>query len=453
MNQRSTGVLFATLISVTLLGAQPALASGYLDPSFGQNGTIAIHDQHSSYCNGSSEPRCHYAVLTATAFGKNGRIWAAAADGDAPIARSSQTSAYYVELYAFTSTGKPDATFHQGKPLVVSSDPYPFELAGPLYALKLLTRSDGGVFVVSTFGPSMGGGSGVEVTSVSAIGAFNSAYGNNGTASYTYGNDTELKAAGFSDAVLLSTGAIRICGARQDGPEYNNPSMLLVGFTPTGQPDAAVGADGTREIPQPWVCGDLVSDPSGNLLAAGITWSGYRVSVVVTRITPNGVVDTTYGVDGIGTLAGSTRSIALRGSAVLDPNGGLIVGLSTRDPGQRSMAATGRFNPDGTVDTSYGYGGIYRYVPTNGSSALTSLDATRSGKVLISLTYATSTGTHYLLDRILDTTGRVDPTFGHNGTVAVTIVGTQTLTDSVGRIVAGGFLPNRTVSYIQRRSG
>jgi hypothetical protein len=196
-------------------------------------------------------------------------------------------------------------------------------------------------------------------------------------------------------------------------------------------------------------------DGSGTLLAAGTEkGSDGKKYVRVTRLTADGDVDSTYGVNGIATLAGSTRAISLVWrAAAIDPNGGLLLGVQTKEPGQRWMAATSRLNANGTVDNTFGYGGIYRYVPSTGSSAITSLSSTRNGKALIFLTYATTTGRHLLLDRILDATGRVDPTFGSNGVVAVPIVGFASLTDSLGRIVTGGPIPDRTISYVQRRFG
>src|SRR5207245_2568522 len=106
----------------------------------------------------------------------------------------------------------------------------------------------------------------------------------------------------------------------------------------------AVGSDGTRELPGLTQCNALVVDPNGNLIAVGTQdKDGYTAEVLATRLNPNGVVDTTYGSNGIATLSWSTRSIVLINRAVaIDPQGGLLVGLRTRDPGHRWMAATGR---------------------------------------------------------------------------------------------------------------
>ena len=435
MRWRKSMVIVST--AVVLLIAQAAAASGYLDPTFGQRGTIGLPDLY------PPKPCCPLSALSALAFGSNGRTWADATEGSADY------------LYAFTSAGKPDTTFHSGKPLFVFS-------ADGTEAIALLPRADGSILVVDEWCCEGNGESGVTVSAIKSNGAADTTYGDQrpgvyGTATHSYTNGDYNTYEDYSAAVMLPSGAVRVCGSRQTQtfPDPQVKQLLLVGFTPTGQPDTAVGPQGWRVLDGLSGCDALVADSTGDLLAAGTEkGSDGKKFVRVTHLTPNGDVDTTYGVNGVATLIGSVRAISLAWrAAAIDPNGGLLLGIKTKDPGQRWMAATSRINPNGTVDATFGYGGIYRYVPSNGSSAITSLNVTRNGKALIFLTYATTSGRHLLLDRIMDATGRVDPSFGTNGVVAVSIVGFVALTDTLGRIVSGGPIPDRSVSYIQRRFG
>jgi len=427
-------------IVVLLFIAQGAAASGYLDTSFGQRGTIALPDLH------PPSPCCPLSALTVLAFGKNGRIWADATEGS------------FSYLYAFTATGKPDLTFHSGKPL------NPFSADGT-EAIALLPRSDGGVLVVDRWCCGSVGEAGISVAAVNSNGSYDSSYGDQnaylpGRAEHTYTNYDYNTGEGYSAALMLQSGAVRVCGFRQTQTFPSPPvvQMLLVGFTPTGQPDTAVGPQGWRVVSGLSSCKALVLDGSGKLFAAGTERdSTGKTSVVVARLSSEGDTDSSYGVNGVATLSRATRSVALvERSAAIDPNGGLLVGLATKDPGQRWMAATGRFTAAGLVDTAFGYGGIYRYVPSAGSSALTSLDVTKSGRMLLSLRYATPSGTQLMLVRALDATGRFDPSFGYGGTVRVTVNGVQAITDALGRIVSGGPTPYRypagTESYLQRRT-
>jgi len=404
---------------------QPALASGYLDTSFGQHGTASI-----------AVPGSSRAVVTATAFGTGGRIWVAANDAN---------NTY---LYALTSAGKPDASFNAGRPVAAL-------LGDSTKAFVLLPRANGGVLVVGThccdptFQPAP------VIAAFLANGSVDHSYGNgmgfdNG---YTWPpNDTDTTQE-FFDAVALPSGAVRVCGVYRLHPT-SPAQMILVGYTPSGDSDTTLGARGNRFIPGMNDCGALSVDGSGRLLAAGTGVSGGKSYVRVTRLAPNGDIDTSYGSNGITTMAWHTRSIKVQaGLASIDPNGDLLLGLATKDPGQRWMAATTRFDSSGSVDTSFGYGGMYRYVPSSGSSAITSLDTTRNGKTLISLRYATPSGTLLLLARIFDASGKFDGTFGTGGFAHVPVVGASGLTDSLGRIVLGGPVPSGTVSYVQRRWG
>jgi uncharacterized delta-60 repeat protein len=405
--------------------AQPAFASGYLDTSFGQHGTVAI-----------SVPGSSASIVTALAFGNGGRIWVAA------------NGASYTYLFALTSAGKPDASFNSGQPVSALR-------GNSTKAFMLLPRSNGGVLVVGnvccnpTLQPTP------VIAAFLANGTVDHAYGNGMgfDAGYTWPPNSSDTTQEFFDAVALPSGAVRVCGVYHLHP--NSPAqMLLVGYTPSGGQDTTLGTRGNRFIAGMSDCGALSVDGSGRLVAAGTAVNGGKSYIQVTRLASNGDTDTTYGTNGIAAMAWQTRSIRVQaGLASIDPNGDLLLGLATKDPGQRWMATTTRFDATGSVDTSFGYGGMYRYVPASGSSAITSLDTTRNGKALISLRYATPSGTVLLLARIFDASGKLDGTFGTSGVARVTVVGASSLTDSLGRIVFGGPVPTGTVSYVQRRSG
>ena len=416
-------LIFACSFICLLIGfvALPGNASGYLDTSFGQHGTAVI-----SAGTG--------ARVAAMAFGNSGRIWVAANDA---------TDTF---LFALTSSGKLDTAFNSGRP--VSPGPR-------ARAFAIEPRADGGVNLI---GEVCCDGSEQPFPLIEAFlanGSIDNSYGNgmgydDGYVWPPNSNDTTQD---FFSAVVLPSGAVRECGVYRLHPT-STPQMILDGTTASGHDDTTVGANGNRFIPGMTDCHALAVDGSGNLLATGTVTENGKSYIRTVRMAANGDVDTTYGTNGYSTVKWSGRSIRQRaGIATVDQQGGLLLGLATQDPGQRWMAATLRLSSTGSIDAAYGYGGMYRYVPTTGSSAISSLDVTRNGKAMISLTYATPTGTQLRLVRISAATGRVDPTFGSNGLVQVSVVGASVLTDSVGRLLLGGPVPSNAVSYVQRRWG
>ncbi|MBC7782437.1 MAG: hypothetical protein H7144_01250 [Burkholderiales bacterium] len=127
------------------------------------------------------------------------------------------------------------------------------------------------------------------------------------------------------------------------------------------------------------------------------------------KLTPAGQFDDAYGNGGVATVANVQRQFAITNFFGVDAHGRLIV--STTSVGKRFTVT--RYAADGTLDPSYAKGGTYTLrladFPRFEKFAAT-LDS--QGRVLIARSRTTASITR------LNERGRVDPTFGTNGTVA-----------------------------------
>ncbi len=102
-------------------------------------------------------------------------------------------------------------------------------------------------------------------------------------------------------------------------------------------------------------------DAEGRILLAGYTYNGSDYDVVVVRMYPDGTLDTSFDADGIvqldnlGGSGGSDRAFSL----AIDGEGRILVAGRTFVSGHGDDLLVLRLQPDGSLDTSFGDGGVF----------------------------------------------------------------------------------------------
>jgi uncharacterized delta-60 repeat protein len=161
-------------------------------------------------------------------------------------------------------------------------------------------------------------------------------------------------------AVQQSTGEIVVFGA---APPANAPSIGLLRYTPSGQLDTTFGTNGitiTDIFAYSVTQVAVAVQPNDDILVleqlAEIASVGLQQTIALVRYTPDGALDPTFGDGGIVETSGFGASALL-----LQPNGQIVVGGDggfTDDGEVPTTLALLRYNSDGTMDTSFGTGGI-----------------------------------------------------------------------------------------------
>jgi uncharacterized delta-60 repeat protein len=133
--------------------------------------------------------------------------------------------------------------------------------------------------------------------------------------------------------------------------------------------------------------GDVTTDASGNILVTGQVNGDFTT----VRFTPAGVLDKTFGVKGVSTVAfdlGGSNSDKAE-SIAIQPDGKIVLGgeaqTGTDSP---NVFAAARLTAAGTLDSTFGKGGKQTYAINNPSTLTTgvaarSLDFTTGGKILL----------------------------------------------------------------------
>jgi uncharacterized delta-60 repeat protein len=171
----------------------------------------------------------------------------------------------------------------------------------------------------------------------------------------------------FGGIAVQPDGKIVVAGGGSVG--VHGP--LLARYLPNGSPDPSFGVGGYVETPSAyWSAADAVAlQPDGKIVVAGRSSAGDPNAVsefMLARYNPDGSLDISFGTDGITNTAipepGTSWNAAASALAVL-PDGKIVAagsaGWGVFGPCfPPSMFALARYTPEGTLDPTFGDGGV-----------------------------------------------------------------------------------------------
>ncbi len=190
-------------------------------------------------------------------------------------------------------------------------------------------------------------------------------YNGNGTLDTTFGGSGTVytDVSGQSDkpesVVIQSDGKIVVGGIGGDGPHF---FWELARYNPDGTLDATFGTGG-KVITNPNANGyyneiwDLALQSDGKILAAGYMDNGQDGTFAVARYNPNGTLDTTFGSGGIATSNPSGSQDRAFSIALQPGDGKIILAGGAAEGNYYSEIALTRFTASGALDTGFGSGG------------------------------------------------------------------------------------------------
>lgn len=161
------------------------------------------------------------------------------------------------------------------------------------------------------------------------------------------------------DFLVQPDGRILVLG-RLGGP---SASAVLVRYLPDGTLDPGFGTGGiSRDILSSTFAGGLGLQSDGKIIVAGALVSGktQTTDFSVARFNQNGTLDNSFGNGGI-TALDNLSSDWFTSVAVQTDDKIVAVGSSDNDlapPGNVSFFASVRFNPNGTIDQGFGQQGL-----------------------------------------------------------------------------------------------
>ena len=259
-----------------------------------------------------------------------------------------------------------------------------------------VVQVDGGFAVLGT----VGSGNAFTVAKVNGAGVLDAGFGTGGVVRLpgSFANN----AIDTADHKLIVTG--------------NNAQRATVyRLNADGSLDTSFGSNGSVSVTGAARVGGAAFAPDGRLVVV----SGGGANLVVTRYSADGVVDTTFGTNGRLDVPHGAQLIA---PMVEDAQGRLIISGYSYNPVNFAVTTSfiARFNPDGTLDTSFGTGGfvdIQTPVPGWDRPALSAIDVAPDGRITAggSVTADPSAPASHAIVVRLNADGSFDTSFDGNG--------------------------------------
>jgi len=342
------------------------------------DGKIVVVGTGGSYSNGSGDwvaLRLHMDGALDISFGNGGmtiiRVSGATDEvssvflqPDGKILVAGSSGGAYFAVARLDVNGILDAGFGSGGITTIN-----FGLKGGGQAQGIALQSDGKIVLA-------GGGRGADwsIARLNSNGSLDTSFGNKGLVIAKSGGGPAY-AVRMQWVTVNGTPVERILVAGR-GWSASNVDFGLMRFTLAGALDATFGLGGSGKTFTDFCAqmGEFTRtiefDASGNIVAAGMInmggsgFTGYNF--VIARYTPNGLLDTTFGETLPNQTQPSGRTIvdflagydSHRGMAI-QPDGRILLSGTIQNTAE-TYSAVGlvRFNPDGSVDTSFGNNGM-----------------------------------------------------------------------------------------------
>jgi uncharacterized delta-60 repeat protein len=282
-------------------------------------------------------------------------------------------------------------------------------------------------------------------------------YNSDGTLDTSFSTDgivttpigTGLDAA--TSIAIDNSGKIVVAGYVQDGASsplavvrYLSDGTLDTSFGTGGKVTTSVGVGLTYAF-------GIVIDSNGKIVVAGSSENAFNEDITVVRYNSDGDLDTTFSADGIVTTSGIGGDSDQARALAIDANGKIVIAGHSSNGVDFDFAAA-RYNSDGTLDTSFGIGGIVTTPVGVGMDFGQSLAIDGSGKIVVAGYSNNGTDYDFAVVRY-NSNGTLDSSFGTLGKVT-TAIGTDSelafdvAIDGNGKIVVAGYSIFATIEDI-----
>jgi uncharacterized delta-60 repeat protein len=348
-------------------------------------------------------------------------------------------------LARYNPDGSLDATFgNGGKVITVIAEVRE-------YAHGLVLLPDGKIMISGSIDQPTQSDTSFALLRYNSDGSLDTTFGQGGLVKTNINNndDRAYALARQSDGKIVAAGKR---GIQFNPTEQRKGNVAVVRYNPDGSLDATFGNGGivVNDFGQGLesYAIDVTIQPDGRIIIAGE--SAY--AFLVARYNSNGTLDTTFGNGGFREINFGDLSWDHGRDVLLQDDGKIIVvGTAEIDTPYNSFAVA-RFNPDGSLDQSFGNGGKVVMLnegdldagalQSDGKLIALGSDATFSANGALDTTFGGG-GTSSLQLLRFNTDGSLDSTFGSGGTVTTTFGGSvaegKDLAIQVdGKILAGG---------------
>jgi uncharacterized delta-60 repeat protein len=303
-----------------------------------------------------------------------------------------------------------------------------------------LARQPDGKLVVAGNAYSNATGYDVALARYNADGSLDASFNGTGKVTTAIGSGFSVDAA--EDVALQPDGKIVAAGYSHNGFNYD---FALVRYNPDGSLDTSF--NGTGKVTTPFAAYDdlayaVAIQPDGKIVAAGSSYNGSDDDFALARYNPDGSLDTSFNGTGKVTTAIGTKDEVY--ALALQPDGKLVAAGGSYNPGQSEFALA-RYNADGSLDSSFDLDGKVT-TAIGGYSSANSLALQPDGKLVAAGVGDNGSQFAFALARY-NANGSLDTNFNGSGKVTTAIGSVQDGAAALarqpdGKLVAAGLSYN-----------
>ncbi len=226
------------------------------------------------------------------------------------------------------------------------------------------------------------------------------------------------------DGKIVSAGQAMVSNSPDFGESF---LFALVRYNPDGSLDNGFGNGGrvTTRIGIQDAASAVIVQPDGKIIAAGYANIGSggnnNFAFAIVRYNSDGSLDTTFDGDGI-VLKDLSAGYDQIGGIALQPDGKLVVAGFT-NAGANPDIAMARYNLNGSLDTSFGNGGIVQTDFLNSANGATEMALLPDGKIVVAGTVYDNAGAGDFALARYQANGTLDTAFGDGGKVITNFSG------------------------------
>jgi uncharacterized delta-60 repeat protein len=401
-------------------GAQPVLAAGDLDPSFGSGGTV-----HANF------PCCSFRTLVNQPDGKlvAAGDWLTTVD----IGGGSTVQAAGFIMARYNPNGGLDASFGRGGSVGT-------EFVSLVGSQNAVGQASVGAAALQADSKIVLAGRVTLPGNVETLALVR--YNPDGSLDDGFGAGGKVIADpqlgfffpdGSKSLAIQSDGKIVVGG----GTSLSGTDFALVRFNPNGSLDGGFGTGGrviTDLVGGNDHLADVALQTDGKIIAAGTASYFFGNAVALVRYSPNGSLDSSFGSGGK-VITDYGLPIPAQGGGV-DPtfpvdgdgattvvvqrDGKIIAAGAAQDRDHNGLTLT-RYNPNGSLDTGFASGGTLFHQPGSGTGLVTAAVIQPNGKIVAAIMGPDGVQVFALVR--INPNGSVDSAFGSGGLVTTAIVG------------------------------
>jgi len=415
---RYSVLLVALILSASLLTTVMA-ADVLLDPSFDTDGIVTT-DQN------------EFDQINDIAIQPDGKIVAAGYSG---ILHDSTQEPLSIMIVRYNTDGSLDATFGSGGIVTTAIGTYAKAWAVAVQADgKLVIGARSGTFLTSDF----------TLVRYNPNGSLDASFGTGGIVVTSFGDFSQIQ-----DVAIQSDGKIVATGdAPSFGTSTSLSIFTVARYNTDGSLDATFAGDGVSQaIPAGFSISPAV-DPHAiaiqadqKIAVAGTCVIGSSLKFCVSRYNPDGLLDNTFDSDGLVMTDFDSSFGGLANDLSIQPDNKIVVGGQCFPPTGGVIPALARYNPDGSLDPGFDSDGRVT-MPNSVQFEPTALALQSTKIVIVGRDFVTFDSA--MAAARFNSDGSIDDTFGSGGLVTTPVGTLQSAANAVavqtdGRIVSAGY--------------